>query len=369
LRALSRLSAPLDPRTRASSSHPMLLRRALPLVRCQHHLARALARRTLSTQATDLEALDAYSRAVVGVVRDVGDAVVAINVPAQQAGGGDSAGSGFFIAPDGYLLSNAHVVGDAPAVSLALTDGRSMRANVLGRDVATDLALLRVDQGGLPFAKLGDSEGLLVGQLVVAIGNPLGFQSTVSAGVVSALGRSLRAKDGRMIEGIVQTDVPLNPGNSGGPLVDSKGRVVGVNTAIIQGAQSLSFSVPAATARWVVGELMAHGYVRRSYLGVAVQQRPVSRAFQREVGFDKPQAIQALHVEAEGPGGRAGIMAGDMLLRINGTPVGSVDELQQALPAPGALVDIAVLRPGVGGALGETFRLTMTTEERPGARS
>merc|ERR1719311_644278 len=272
-------------------------------------LARRSLMRPLSTQAIDLEALDAYSRTVVGVVRDVGDAVVAIKVPAQQSGlEGDSAGSGFFIAPDGYLLSNAHVVGDAPNVLLSLTDGREMKASVLGRDVATDLALLRVDQGGMPFAELGDSEGLLVGQLVVAIGNPLGFQSTVSTGVVSALGRSLRAKDGRMIEGIVQTDVPLNPGNSGGPLVDSSGRVVGVNTAIIQGAQNISFSVPAATARWVVGELMNHGYVRRSYLGLSVHQRPVSRYFQREAGFSKPHAIQAIQVMELGPAGRAGVM-------------------------------------------------------------
>merc|ERR1719263_2027908 len=239
--------------------------------------------RNFSSAADDAAALDAYSSTVVGVVKDVGDAVVAINVQGAAGGGpggGDSAGSGVILSPDGYVLTNAHVVGDANSVNLALTDGRTLRAAVRGRDVATDLALLHTDIGGLPFASLGDSDELRVGQLVVAIGNPLGFQSTVSTGVVSALGRSLRAKDGRMIEGIVQTDVPLNPGNSGGPLVDSRGRVVGVNTAIIQGAQSLSFSVPAATARWVTSELMSHGYVRRSYLGCSVHQRPVSRAFQ-----------------------------------------------------------------------------------------
>merc|ERR1719378_1069597 len=231
-----------------------------------------------------MTAFDAYSKTVVGVVQDVGDAVVAINV--QGAGGpgtGDSAGSGVILSPDGYVLTNAHVVGDAPAVNLNLTDGRTLRAAVRGRDVATDLALLHADQGGLPSPTLGDSNALQVGQLVVAIGNPLGFQSTVSAGVVSALGRSLRAKDGMMIEGIIQTDVALNPGNSGGPLVDSAARVVGINTAIIQNAQNLSFSVPAAPANWVVAELMEHGKVRRSYLGLACEQRPASRALQREI--------------------------------------------------------------------------------------
>merc|ERR1719378_1231212 len=244
-----------------------------------------------------MTAFDAYSKTVVGVVQDVGDAVVAINV--QGAGGpgtGDSAGSGVILSPDGYVLTNAHVVGDAASVNLALTDGRSLRAAVRGRDVATDLALLHADQGGLPFASLGDSNGLQVGQLVVAIGNPLGFQSTVSAGVVSALGRSLKAKDGKMIDGVIQTDVALNPGNSGGPLVDSFGQVVGVNTAIIAGAQNLSFSVPAATANWVVAEIMEHGRVRRSYLGFSVQQRPVSRAFQRDANFSLSTAVQAFEV-------------------------------------------------------------------------
>merc|ERR1719378_1000694 len=220
-----------------------------------------------------MTAFDAYSQTVVGVVQDIGDTVVSINV--QGAGGpgtGDSAGSGVILSPDGYVLTNAHVVGDAPSVNLTLTDGRSLRAAVRGRDVATDLALLHADQGGLPFASLGDSGALQVGQLVVAIGNPLGFQSTVSAGVVSALGRSLRAKDGRLIEGMVQSDVSLNPGNSGGPLADSAGRVVGINTAIIAGAQNLSFSVPSATANWVVNEIMQHGRVRRSYLGFGLVQ-------------------------------------------------------------------------------------------------
>ena len=334
--------------------------------------------------------MDAYSRTVVGVVDSIGDAVVAINVPAAS-GQGDSAGSGVIISPDGFVLTNAHVVGDAVAVKLALTDGRTLKAAVRGRDVATDLALLRVDADQrLPFASLGDSSKIRVGQLVVAIGNPLGFQSTVSAGVVSALGRSLRAKDGRMIEGIVQTDVALNPGNSGGPLVDSRGDVIGINTAIIAGAQNLSFSVPAETANWVVSELMEHGKVRRSYLGLSCQQRPASRALQREITrklaslaeaggggggggggapatFSKPTLVQAVQVQEGSPADKAGVQAGDLLVGIGGDPIGSVDEIHRALPRPGVTTQLHVLRSGAGGGAFTARGLTFTAEERPGA--
>lgn len=331
--------------------------------------------------------MDAYSRTVVSVVDSIGDAVVAINVPAAS-GQGDSAGSGVIISPDGFVLTNAHVVGDALAVKLALTDGRTLKAAVRGRDVATDLALLRVDADQrLPFASLGDSSKIRVGQLVVAIGNPLGFQSTVSAGVVSALGRSLRAKDGRMIEGIVQTDVALNPGNSGGPLVDSRGDVIGINTAIIAGAQNLSFSVPAETANWVVSELMEHGKVRRSYLGLSCQQRPASRALQREItrklgalsgggsggsggapaAFSKATLVQAVQVQEGSPADKAGVLAGDLLVGIGGAPIGSVDEIHRALPRPGVTTELHVLRSGVGGGAFTARALSLTAEERPGA--
>lgn len=312
--------------------------------------------------------MDAYSQTVCGVVDTIGDAVVAINVPQGSGEGAGGAGSGVIISPDGFVLTNAHVVSDAPAVLLSLTDGRSLRAAVRGRDVATDLALLRVDaSSSLPFATIGDSDKLRVGQLVVAIGNPLGFQSTVSAGVVSALGRSLRAKDGRLIEGIVQTDVALNPGNSGGPLVDSLARVVGINTAIIANAQNLSFSVPAATANWVVSELMEHGKVRRSYLGFSVQMRPVSRAFQRDIHFAKPLVVQAMDVQYGGPAAKAGLLPGDLLLEIDGAQVGSVDEIHRNLPRPGSTVLLKLLRPGPGGSLGgaSPFTLALVAEERP----
>merc|ERR1719399_1822739 len=354
----------------ARSSPRLLLARAsartLPAL-ARPRLLAAAAPRFYSTAASDAEALDAYSQAVVGVVDTIGDAVVAINV--QGAGGpgtGDSAGSGVIISPDGFVLTNAHVVGDAPAVNLALTDGRSLRAAVTGRDVATDLALLRTDAvANLPFATLGDSEALRVGQLVVAIGNPLGFQSTVSAGVVSALGRSLRAKDGTMIEGIIQTDVALNPGNSGGPLVDSRSRVVGINTAIISGAQNLSFSVPAATANWVVAELMEHRKVRRSYLGLACQVRGLPRDVQKAAGHARPQACQAITVQPSSPAGKAGVQPGDILLSIDGAAVGSIDEIHRLLPRPGKSIKLTLIRPGVGGALGKPFTIGLTTEERP----
>ena len=356
------------------SRAPLMIARTQPLLG-HATLARPLAaaascrlRSTLaSTKDKDLAALDAYSQAVVGVVQDIGDAVVAINVQGSGGpGAGDSAGSGVILSPDGYVLTNAHVVGDAGSVNLALTDGRTLRAAVRGRDVATDLALLHADIGGLPFASLGDSDELMVGQLVVAIGNPLGFQSTVSAGVVSALGRSLRAKDGKMIEGIIQTDVALNPGNSGGPLVDSSARVVGINTAIIAGAQNLSFSVPASTANWVVREIMEHGRVRRSYLGMTCHLRPVSRAFQREANFGKAAAVQAFDVAYDSPAAKAGVQPGDLLLEIDGIPIGSIDEIHRLLPRPGATVSLKLLRPGAGGATGQSFVLPLTTEEHPG---
>ena len=315
----------------------------------------------------DIRALDAYSQTVCGVVDRIGDAVVAINVPKGSGEAAGGAGSGVIISPDGFVLTNAHVVMDAPAVLLALTDGRTLRASVRGRDVATDLALLRVDTDErLPFASLGNSDKLRVGQLVVALGNPLGFASTVSAGVVSALGRSLRAKDGRLIEGIVQTDVALNPGNSGGPLVDSRGSVVGINTAIIANAQNLSFSVPAATANWVVGELMEHGKVRRSYLGFAVQPRPVTRAFQRDVRFGKPHVVQAVDVQYGSPAHKAGVLPGDLLLAIDGAEVGSADEIHRILPRPGSTVRLSLIRPSPGGLIGaKPFTLELTAEELP----
>src|SRR5438067_10168325 len=226
----------------------------------------------------DAELLDAYSHAVTSVVETAGPAVAGISA----ARGG---GSGVLFAPDGYLLTNAHVVGALRTVSVNLPDGSTHQGNVVGAAPATDLAVVHIDGNHFPVADLGRSGNLRVGQLVVAIGNPLGFSFTVSAGVLSAMGRSLRAQDGRLIDGILQTDVALNPGNSGGPLVDSRGRVVGINTAMIMGAQGISFSVPIDTAKWVLGQLMTTGHVRRGYLGIAGQNRPLARGTARRLGL------------------------------------------------------------------------------------
>jgi S1-C subfamily serine protease len=273
----------------------------------------------------DLEILDAYSRAVVSVVETVGPAVVGVRVA------GRGAGSGVIIAPDGYALTNSHVVGGASRLEATLTDGRTLGARLVGDDPATDLAVIRLDAAALPFAPLGDSETLRVGQLVVAIGSPLGFQSTVSAGVVSALGRSLRGRGGRLIEHVIQTDVALNPGNSGGPLVDSRARVVGVNTAMVAMAQGISFAVPIATAKWVVPQLLAAGRVRRGLLGLAGRQRPLDRRLARAHGLATEAAVEILSVEPTGPAGRAGLREGDLIVTAEGRPVASVDDLHRFL--------------------------------------
>src|SRR5919201_2746321 len=240
--------------------------------------------------SSDEELLDAYSHAVTTVVDTVGPAVVSVSLP---RGGG----SGVLFTPDGYLLTNAHVVGRARSVKIGLPDGSTHDGNVIGADPATDLAVAHIDGAHLPAAELGKSAALRVGQLVVAIGNPLGFSFTVSAVEVSALGRSLRAQDGHLMDGIIQTDVALNPGNSGGPLVDSRGRVVGINTAMILGAQGLSFAVPVDTAKWVLGQLMTIGRVRRGYLGIAGQNRPLARGTARRLGLAEDAGVEVMRVE------------------------------------------------------------------------
>jgi len=302
------------------------------------------------------DAMDAFSKAVVSTVQRVGDAVVSLNIKGSSpnsihgAEAASSAGSGVIFAPDGYLLTNAHVVGSAKQMDVTLTDGRSLTGTTVGSDPSTDLAVVRLNASGLPFAQLGNSDSLQPGQLVIAIGNPLGFQSTVSAGVVSALGRTLRAKDGRLIEGIIQTDVALNPGNSGGPLVDTAANVVGINTAIIANAQNLSFSVTINTAQWVLSELLAHGRVRRSYLGLGLQSRPVQRNFQLKHKFEKKNVLIVLQVGPDSPAQRAGVRVGDVILSLADESVGSVDEIFRLLPVPGTRVPLQVLRPSIGAA-------------------
>jgi len=290
--------------------------------------------RITSKSASEVELLDAYSRAVITVVDTVGPAVVGIavkksanaHIPEQQG-----AGSGVIIAPDGYVLTNDHVVQDADSISVTLQDGRSFETTPVGTDPATDLAVLRANGSGLPYATLGNSAALKAGQLVIAIGNPFGFQSTVSTGVVSALGRALRSREGRLIENIIQHTAPLNPGNSGGPLVDSRGRVVGVNTAIIVMAQGIGFSVPANTARWVVSELLTHGRVRRASLGLAAQQLPLNRQLARFYHLQNSYAVEIVSVNRRGPAYLAGIRERDLIVSINDHSVESVDDIHRIL--------------------------------------
>jgi S1-C subfamily serine protease len=305
---------------------------------------RTLAQMDAPVGFEDAEALDAYSRAVVSVVERVGPAVVSIARNSQRghlripAG----AGSGVVFTPDGYVLTNAHVAAGAHELELGFTDGSSSAAHVVGLDHATDLAVVRASTPGPQVATLGSSAGLRVGQLVVAIGNPLGFSSTVSAGVVSALGRTMRARDGhgrdgrdgyggRAMENIIQSDVALNPGNSGGPLVDSRGRVVGINTAIILGAQGLSFSVPIDTATWVIGELLANGRVRRGWLGIGAQNRPLPRELARLLGLEQKDAVEVTGLSEHGPAASGGMRAGDIIVRLGEKAVSSVDDLHRAL--------------------------------------
>jgi S1-C subfamily serine protease len=284
---------------------------------------------------TDTDVLDAYSRAVTAVVEAVGPAVVSISVGREETAENGmepvGAGSGVLLTPDGYVLTNHHVVQDRNRVRMTLTDGTRLGAVAVGSDPPNDLAVVRAEGSGLPYAMLGDSSALRVGQLVIAIGNPLGFQSSVSTGVVSATGRGMRSMDRRLIENVIQHTAPLNPGNSGGPLVDSRGRVVGINTAIIAVAQGIGFAVPSDTARNVVSQILANGRVRRGYLGLAGRQRPLSRRLVRYFNLSRESGVEVVSLDPNGPAGGSGVQPGDILLGMNGTPVGSVDDLHRLL--------------------------------------
>ncbi len=307
-------------------------------------LEQLLAEIDLRSQGTaplpsEAEALDAYSQAVVGAVERVGQAVVSVGMarPAperlQRRGMPElrGAGSGVIIAPDGYILTNSHVVRSAARIEVHLQDGREFPAHVVGDDPHSDLAVIRVPDGGLPSAELGDSSRLRVGQLVIAIGNPLGFQATVTAGVISALGRTLRAQTGRLIASVLQTDAALNPGNSGGPLVDFRGSVIGINTAVIAGSQGISFAIPVNTAKWVAFQLIREGRVRRAYLGILAQTLAVDRRIALAFGMSAETAIRVTEVQPDTPAAMTGLQPGDFIISLGDRPVASLDDLQLAL--------------------------------------
>ena len=259
----------------------------------------------------DQALLDAYSRAVIDVVDRVGPAVVRLDVEAAKGRHRGGTGSGVIVAPDGLVLTNSHVVGGATRVNVTTVDGRSLTARVVGDDPDTDLALVRVDSAvTLPAGTLGNSKRLKRGQLVIAIGNPLGFESTVTTGVISALGRSLRAQSGRLIDDVIQTDAALNPGNSGGPLVSSHGEVIGINTAVILGAQGICFAVASNTANFVLGELVRHGHVRRAYIGIAAQQTAIPRRLRHAAGITQANGVVAAGIEPGSPAELAGVLTG-----------------------------------------------------------
>ncbi len=287
------------------------------------------------------ELLDAYSRAVIAAAEKVSPSVVNIEVQHQirgrratdprSPGEAHGHGSGFIFTPDGFVLTNSHVVYGADRIFVTLGEGQRVEAVLVGQDPGTDLAVVRIEASHLVPAVMGDSQVLRVGQLVVAIGNPYGFQCTVTAGVVSALGRSLRSRSGRLIDNIIQTDAALNPGNSGGPLVNSRGEAVGVNTAVILPAQGICFAIAASTAKFVAGQLIKEGRVRRSYIGVAGQDVPVPRHLVRHHRLPSEGGVLVVSMEENSPAARAGLREGDVIIAFNGHAISGIDTLHRLL--------------------------------------
>jgi S1-C subfamily serine protease len=301
-----------------------------------------------TTETHDLSLLDAYSHSVTSAVERISSSVVHIEVhqalpekstgrtrsgePRERQGGG----SGFIFTPDGLILTNSHVVHEASRIAITTNDGRRMQASLIGEDPANDLAVIRIDEPHfeephLQAAELGDSQKLRVGQIAIAIGAPYGFQSTVTAGVVSALGRSLRSYSGRLIDDVIQTDASLNPGNSGGPLIDSAGRVIGVNTATILPAQGICFAIGINTAKFVASRLLRDGRIRRAYIGVSAQTVPIHRRIVRFYDLANETGAMVLSLEENSPAKRAGLCEGDIVIALEGQPVAGVDDLHRLL--------------------------------------
>jgi S1-C subfamily serine protease len=308
------------------------------------------------------ELLDAYSRVTVGVSEKVCPSVVSVEVLrlTGRRGGRGGNGSGFVFRPDGYLLTNSHVVHEADLIQITFPDGKQMSAELVGDDTETDLAVLKVEAVGLPTTPLGRSSLMKVGQLVLAVGNPLGFQCTVTAGVISALGRSLRANSGRLISDIVQTDAALNPGNSGGPLVNFRGEAIGVNTAIISEAQGICLAISSDTAAWVSEALIRDGRIRRGYLGVAGQRVALPSRLMKEHGLPRETGMMVLGVDPGSPGRAGGLRERDVVVAFNGKPVSGVDDLHRVLSEHGVGVKstVTVLRAG------KKLELEVVPEER-----
>ncbi|MFO1316521.1 MAG: trypsin-like peptidase domain-containing protein [Burkholderiales bacterium] len=288
----------------------------------------------------DAGLLDAYSRAVSGAVERVAPAVAHVRVERKR--GGDGAGSGFLITPDGYLVTNSHVAAGAAAIEVTLPDGRTAAAKVVGDDPDSDLAVLKVAAGDLAWIRFGDSARVRVGQVAIAIGSPLGFQHTVTAGIVSALGRSMRAQTGRLLDNVLQTDASLNPGNSGGPLVDARGDVIGVNTAVVRAAQGLCFAIASSTAERVASALIREGRVRRARLGVGGQTLPLPRRVVRHFGLPRESGVRVETVERGSPAAEAGIARGDVIVALDAAPVPDIDTLQRLLAADAIARPLAV---------------------------
>lgn len=315
----------------------------------------------------DLDILDSYSRAVVSAVEKVGPAVVHISVcqrgsdrDSQRERGGS--GSGFMFTPDGFVLTNSHVIHNASEIIVTFADGQSCRATLIGDDPDSDLAVLRVDVSGqLPFASLGTRRPLVVGQMAIAIGNPLGFQHTVTAGVVSALGRSMRSRTGRLIDNVIQTDAALNPGNSGGPLVNSRGEVIGVNTATIMGAQGICFAIGADTAQFIAVRLIRNGKIDRSYIGVAGQDVPIHPRVVRHYSLMASTGAMAISVEPRSPAEAAGLRERDVIVGFGRSSISGVDDLHRLLTevALGDQIEMTVLRGT------ELVKLQMRPQPRP----
>jgi S1-C subfamily serine protease len=305
--------------------------------------------------AIDQTLLDAYSEAVIRAVEQVGPAVVRID--ASRGGG-----TGVVFTPDGFVLTNSHVIGRDRELRVTLPDGRSIRANPVGRDDETDLAVLRIEAIDLAWARFGDSKRVRVGQVAIAIGNPYGFDHSVTSGVVSAVGRSLRSRSGRLMDDVIQTDASLNPGNSGGALVTTAGEVIGINTAMILPAQGICFAIASNTARFVASRLMRDGRIRRSYIGLTGQQTPLPRALARAHGIAAAAGVLVAAVERDGPAAVAGIQEGDVILAFAEHTVTGIDDLHRLLTEEriGVHVEITVLRRGA------RKQMTVTPRESAG---